>query len=449
MNTSMYKKIILIALFISIAALVLPGKTTIGVRFVENNTNLAPNVVGHPFGTGERIQNTTYWANNSPIQLMVFGHADTNGQHLALNLSINGTVVESTHLRPLAAAENTHAYITAIIPQYSNYSVNITNYHHYEWREYQILTGNVTTNITTSGTGTGCTVNCSFDRLYTNHLFKNTSSSSLFIEVDAMKFHSGNTIINSSDDNLPIYSYLTLNSLGKITTIDESSGDTSIISVSTSEAKFRHVNGSAQEFLLSVAGMSYTVDDNPILKANTGVANLTMNTTVYKWNQTHADYGMSNITNVNNTNTTGTINMTSINVSEKAALLDGRGSLLLYDNGTLRGQMSTNGIQEWFLRLSSGVNVGYIQYSTPSSSGINNPGIIFRNETQGRRTQINIDAGNGLRMTASANNSLNPTGINLLTNGTLRIERLASPGGGTDYVCVDETGMLFRQSAAC
>jgi len=164
----------LLALAISTQSITI---NNLGMIVVVNNTNLAPDAgAPHPFGTGERIQNITYYANNSPIQLMVYAHADTNGQHLALNLSINDTITESIHLRPLAAAENTHAFVTAIIPQYANYSVNITNYHHYEWREYPILTGNVSTNITSvsgGGSGPGCVGNCSYDGIWVNSIRKN------------------------------------------------------------------------------------------------------------------------------------------------------------------------------------------------------------------------------------------------------------------------------------
>src|SRR3990172_8176834 len=190
------KQIVAVAIFSLILALFAFLYTTslsinnLGMIVVMNNTNLAPDAgAPHPFGTGERIQNITYYANNSPIQLMVFAHADTNGQHLALNLSINDTITESIHLRPLAAAENTHAYINAIIPQYANYSVNITNYHHYEWREYPILTGNVSTNITSSGGSSApCTDCINSTQLQTNLSLKvnksgDTMTDRLFVNI--------------------------------------------------------------------------------------------------------------------------------------------------------------------------------------------------------------------------------------------------------------------------
>ncbi len=112
------------------------------LEIVVNNTNLAPTFAGEPPGTGERFgNNTTYWANSSAIELFVFGHAQVQNNALHLSLYINGTQTEHTELRPLGAAERTHAYVTAIIPKGANYSVNITNYHHYEWREYPILAG--------------------------------------------------------------------------------------------------------------------------------------------------------------------------------------------------------------------------------------------------------------------------------------------------------------------
>ena len=192
------KQIVAVAIFSLILALFAFLYTTslsinnLGMIVVMNNTNLAPDAgAPHPFGTGERIQNITYYANNSPIQLMVFAHADTNGQHLALNLSINDTITESIHLRPLAAAENTHAFVTAIIPQYANYSVNITNYHHYEWREYPILTGNVSTNITSSGGSSApCTDCINSTQLQTNLSLKvnksgDTMTDRLFVNISA------------------------------------------------------------------------------------------------------------------------------------------------------------------------------------------------------------------------------------------------------------------------
>lgn len=113
----------------------------IAFEVVVNNTNLAPNVSGHPPGTGERVAGTLYHTNTSAIQIFVFSHASTAAQTAKMNLSINNTIVTEVELRPLASPEDTHSQITAIIPKNSNYSVNFTNQHHYEWREYPILSG--------------------------------------------------------------------------------------------------------------------------------------------------------------------------------------------------------------------------------------------------------------------------------------------------------------------
>ena len=129
------------------------NNTTLGLQIVVNNTNLAPFVAGHG-GTGERIgDNTNHWNNNTPIEIFLYSHANTTGTAAEIHLFINGTKVSDTSGRALGIAEQSNRSIVAIIPQYSYYSVEMVNYHHYEWYEYQILTGNVTTNInTTPGT---------------------------------------------------------------------------------------------------------------------------------------------------------------------------------------------------------------------------------------------------------------------------------------------------------
>lgn len=118
---------------------------------VVNNTNLAPTI--HPSipGTGERVSGNTYWANTSPIELFVLAHAATSGNTAEIHLFINGTKVSDTSGRPLGAAEESNKTIVAIIPKGSNYSVDFTNTHHYEWREYPILSGkNGTLSVNTS-----------------------------------------------------------------------------------------------------------------------------------------------------------------------------------------------------------------------------------------------------------------------------------------------------------
>lgn len=101
-----------------------------------NNTNLAPTIhADHP-GTGERIDNTTYWANSSSIELHVFAHADNVSETAGTILYINGTIVSRRSGRPLGAAEAAYRGVDTMIPKGSYYQVDFENYHHYEWYEY-------------------------------------------------------------------------------------------------------------------------------------------------------------------------------------------------------------------------------------------------------------------------------------------------------------------------
>lgn len=157
MSEQSVKKWVIIAILFSIIAIGISESITtgdtLGLQIVVNNTNLAPFVAGHG-GTGERIgNNTTYWNNNTPIEIFLYSHANTSGTAAEIHLFINGTKVSDTSGRALGIAEQSNRSIVAIIPQYSFYSVEFINYHHIEWYEYQILTGNVTTN-TTGGSGT-------------------------------------------------------------------------------------------------------------------------------------------------------------------------------------------------------------------------------------------------------------------------------------------------------
>lgn len=143
------KKITIIALLLSFMAIGISESittTTVGVQWVVNNTNLAPFVAGHG-GTGERVgDNTTYWNNATPIQIFLYSHANTSGTAAEIHLWINGTKVSDTSGRALGIAEQSNRSIVATIPQYSFYSVEMVNYHHYEWYEYKILTGNFASN---------------------------------------------------------------------------------------------------------------------------------------------------------------------------------------------------------------------------------------------------------------------------------------------------------------
>lgn len=142
-----YTLLVIIALLVAFIAVLLAqnAQDTADINnvfmVVVNNTNLAPAVAGHPPGTGERVSGTTYWANTSPIQIMVFAHAMVVGDNAEIHLLINGSKVADTSGRPLGGAETSNKTIVAIIPKGANYSVEFQNFHHYEWREYPILSG--------------------------------------------------------------------------------------------------------------------------------------------------------------------------------------------------------------------------------------------------------------------------------------------------------------------
>src|SRR5574337_220793 len=130
------------AIMFAVVGILMPIASNNSFEVVVNNTNLAPTFPGEIIGTGERIaDNTTYWANSTPIELFAFAHSNTAAQTSHISLYINGTQIEHTELRPLGAGERTHTYLHGIIPKGANYSVNASNYHHYEWREYSILSG--------------------------------------------------------------------------------------------------------------------------------------------------------------------------------------------------------------------------------------------------------------------------------------------------------------------
>lgn len=96
-------------------------------------------------GTGERLHNVLYYANDSAIQILLIFHVVGNGasQTVDSNLSINGTVVLDRDFKTSAGAGiHDHFSYSTIIPKYASYQVtNSSNVYQLEWREYPILTG--------------------------------------------------------------------------------------------------------------------------------------------------------------------------------------------------------------------------------------------------------------------------------------------------------------------
>lgn len=150
-----YKKIFalgVIAVIFAIIGWVLPITTstnqTVGVEWVLNTTNLAPSFPGEPVGTNERVDNVTYWANSTPIEIHAWAHANSANSTAGVFLYINNTLYSPRAGRPLGVAENAYRGVDTTIPKGSYYRVDFENYHHYEWRETSIITGNVTSNTT-------------------------------------------------------------------------------------------------------------------------------------------------------------------------------------------------------------------------------------------------------------------------------------------------------------
>jgi hypothetical protein len=318
------KCLCIVALLLSLTAIsqsfgIVSTNSTNGVIFEVNNTNLAPNVPGHPLGTGERIQSVTYWANNSPILLMVIGHASTASQNLAMNLSIDNVSVEQTQLRPLGIGENTHAYISATIPQHANYSVNITNFHHYEWREYKILTGNVTT-INETG-GSGCTGNCSFDMLTINGVTKNNTADAYGQYINVSRgFKSIQTGISDSFFDFNFGQYFQTH------VTDLTNGHYSQTQLNTNQIVMTVSNGTSTDV---------TITDNAV--------NMLINGTIYNFNTTHFDMGGSNLTNCGNCTFSGTDN-TKINktLTQSDTVI---GNLIVNNSNNTYTVMSINGTE--------------------------------------------------------------------------------------------------------
>jgi len=138
-------KIGAIALIIALLALNIAQEALnqeIAFEVIVNNTNLAPTIDPEIDGTGERFANNmTYYANNSAIQLLVYAHADTTGQNAEIHVNIDGTKVIDISGKPIGVAETNNKTAAVLIPKFAAYSVNVSNYHHYEWREYPILSG--------------------------------------------------------------------------------------------------------------------------------------------------------------------------------------------------------------------------------------------------------------------------------------------------------------------
>lgn len=141
---------------------------------VVNNTNLAPTIEITMPGTGERVTGVNYTNSLYPIEILLYAHAQAVSQTSDIRLFINGTMVSSVSSKPVGASpEQNNKSIVAIIPKGSIYSVDFQNYHHYEWREYPILSGK---NGTLSINNTYNNATDHFNEIFVNIVSKNDTS---------------------------------------------------------------------------------------------------------------------------------------------------------------------------------------------------------------------------------------------------------------------------------
>lgn len=363
--------LILIALlFVLIYISEIPQSAVLGLNITVNNTNLAPDAgPPHPFGTGERVSGNTYWTNDSDIELFVFAHASVVSQTAEIHLLINGTIVADTSGRPVGGAEESNKTVVAIIPRYSNYSVQFINTHHYEWREYKILSGNVTTNISGTG-GAGCTGNCSFDGVWTNSIRKNDTTDIYGDTINLSSPFAKRSITN------PITSLFTLND-GEFFTLQ---------STNSSSGNVSNLFGNPEQIRLTV-----TNGDASILTVSQDYLRYSKAGTVYNQNNTHMDYGGTNITNLNNLTMFGFLNSTG-NVTISNASLNLKTNTSFYYDFALVPRLYRN-VTSTAARTSPlatlnmilGIDTGYI-----SNGG--GPAVIFWNKdnVSAGETEYNI-----------------------------------------------------------
>jgi len=141
---------------------VIRDQDDLSFEIILNNTDLCDYNHTSLTCNGTRQASTVYYANNSAIEIFLIAHANSVGQNATIMLLINGTIVEHTSGKPLAAPSTDNwKTVSAIIPKGASYEARFLNYHHFEWREYTILTGrngtlnyyNITNTTTIGGSG--------------------------------------------------------------------------------------------------------------------------------------------------------------------------------------------------------------------------------------------------------------------------------------------------------
>lgn len=110
-------------------------------QYLPNATNLAPTIDPDTPGTGERVDNVTYYSNYTDIEVIAYAHAMNVADTARVFFYLNDVLVCTESGRPLGAAEEAYRACTMIVPQGAFYRVDFSNFHHYFWTEQRLIRG--------------------------------------------------------------------------------------------------------------------------------------------------------------------------------------------------------------------------------------------------------------------------------------------------------------------
>jgi len=450
-----------------------------------NHTSLACN--------GTRQANTTYYANDSAIQIFIIAHADTAGQNATIMLYINDVIVEHISGKPLAAAGDNWKTAAAIIPKGASYKAVFLNYHHFEWREYQILSGKNGTlsinNTNTTITNTFAGGNWTIDTNFTNRFPTSRTFGTVYWNNQSKPMILDFAFINSTS-TMNLNYILYINSTAVKVIADPAGKSGNIYYFIPNGASYRITNTSSgtattttwfEHNLTFTPSIVYNSYNTTTGSGVSDLANLTINT--------NKDWQGYNITNLSGLNMTGNItnatrimgrsiigyNMDSNNPpyivsndvksglgSDYVAQFQAESNApafqffayandSIYEGATfnavrVRGNISN---QQSLLKddLLFGINakgkyqnggVEFVNLTTSRIAILMTTDEAWSSTSQGTRIDI-YTTKNGTTSAAKA--------ITIWGDKNITVYGLA--GTGTAYTCVDATGNLFRGSPGC
>lgn len=406
LSTRKVQAIALFALILALFAFVYVSSLELNESIFQievNNTNLAPNSTDS-VGTGERIQGTTYYANETPIDIYVWAHAQSPGDTAEVHLYINGTKLQDQSDKVIGVAEQLNNSVTGRIPKYASYKIEVNNFHHYEWREYRVISGqNGSVSLTTNyyNTTVGGADNASLN------LKVNKSGDTMTGALNMSNNYIYNpTAIESNNQQLLLNSFFGVNSLVHI----QSNGNT--IDITDTETTFSN---------------DIDMNGNNVLNCANCINTTNLNTKVNK--------------SGDNMDVNAKLIFSSDNASANNNLIES------YNNGSLRTKLTTMGTQYWYVNgsdVSPDTPYGLIAYVNPFAA----IGIAFLNATNGHRTDIRSTSA-GIEMWVGTTGSLGSMTTNLQLQRNNTIQTSALTGVGNAYVCVYPNGTLFRGSPGC